>query len=62
MRSEGYSSRSVCLCVCVCVSAAPVPLLVSQAELEPGTKEWNETWYRYYTWSMLNRSFWLQPR
>ena len=25
-------------------------------KLEPGTTEWNETYYRDYTWSMLNRN------
>ena len=36
MRSEGYSSRSVCLCVCVCVSVCVCLRLFSDYRLRGG--------------------------
>ena len=46
MRSEGYSSRSVCLCVCVCVSTTILALqatrrLMSDTNSFSATRERN---------------------
>ena len=48
-----YLTALIIDCTIACLYSHNGPMNKS-VKLEPGTTEWNQTYYKDYTWSMLN--------